>query len=368
MFSERLIDDVEKIKERSACNFFKYPARKKKDGSEPSFDEKFKHGAVRDRKWSNHDYITQLRADCAQIQNEVLEKYGYSIRVDHRSLLAQKEEAERNGDSFLAKLFDHIPEKYIGMISCKENDDPKLERLKKFRELRQHHFDLVLKMDALTQETNELDTKDDIQTASINAKHLMESKQFLESNPDSLQDLKSKMFSAISEVNKWKRAIIPHNDAVTQAKLEYMTKSEREVWRNYFETLAQKKHLEKFLTSLKKPDISQHDALQAYNDVVSGVKSKIFALISSASLLKKSVADIENKLEMPDCKKNILLVTHQIIQSNLYARKMLKFAGDNLNLAVDALQNQLFEQTASEKNIFTKHTKFLTFFVVTILL
>ncbi len=352
MFSERLIDDVEKIKERSACNFFKYPARRKKDGSQPSFDEKFKRGALRDRKWGDHDYITELRADCAQIQNDVLEQNGFSIRVDHRSLLAQKADAERNGDSFLAKLFDRIPEKYIGMISCKENDDPKLERLKKFRDLRQQHFDLVLKMDALTQETNELDIKDDIQTASINAKHLLESKLFLNSNSDSFQDLKSKMFYAIAEVNKWKRAIISHKDAVTQAKLEYMTKVEREVWRNYFETLAQKKHLEEFLSSLKQPDFSQHDALQAYEDVVSGVRSKIFALVTSSALLKKSVADIENKLESPDCKKNILFVTHQILQSNLHARKMLKLASDNLNRAVDALQNKLIVQTASDKDIF----------------
>ena len=45
MFSERMIDDVEKEKERAACNFFKYPARRKKDGSEPSFEESRKHGA-----------------------------------------------------------------------------------------------------------------------------------------------------------------------------------------------------------------------------------------------------------------------------------------------------------------------------------
>ncbi len=59
-----------------------------------------------------------------------------------------------------------------------------------------------------------------------------------------------------------------------------------------------------------------------------------------------------SKLESPDCKKNILLVTHQILQSNDHAKKMLKIANDNLNRAVDALQNKLFEQTAIEKNIF----------------
>ncbi len=348
MFSERLIDDVEKIKERSACNFFTYPARKKNDGSQPSFDEKFKRGALRDRKWGNHDYISQLRADCAQIQNDVLEQNGFSIRVDHRSLLAQKATAEQNGDTFLAKLFDRIPEKYIGMISCKDHDDQKLKRLKKFRELRHHHFDLVLKMDALTQEANELDTKDEVQNSSVKAKKLIDSQEFLHASPD----LKSQIYSAISEVNKWKRILISYHDALFQAKFEYMTKSERKLWQQYHETLAQKNHLQDFLQTLKKPDDLQKDALNAYEDVVSGVKKQIFALVTSSALLKKSVADIEKKLETPDCKKNILLVTHQILQSNLHARKMLKLASDNLNRAIDELQQKLFEQTATEKNIF----------------
>ena len=66
MFSERLIDDVEKIKERSAKAFFLYPARKKKDGSLPSFEEKWKRGAPKKRKWCNHQYVTELRADFAR--------------------------------------------------------------------------------------------------------------------------------------------------------------------------------------------------------------------------------------------------------------------------------------------------------------
>lgn len=58
MFSERLIDDVEKIQERSPENYFKYPARKKADGSEPTFEEKFSHGAPKDCKWSfNSKYV-----------------------------------------------------------------------------------------------------------------------------------------------------------------------------------------------------------------------------------------------------------------------------------------------------------------------
>ncbi|MBR6012825.1 MAG: MobA/MobL family protein, partial [Selenomonadaceae bacterium] len=354
MFSERLIDDVEKIKERSACNFFKYPARKKKDGSEPTFEEKFKRGSQRDRKWGDHSYVAELRADCAKIQNEVLEKNGFSIRVDHRTLKAQKEEAERNGDTFLARLFNRIPEKYIGIISCKENDDPQLAKLREFRQLRQKHYDLILKTDSLTKEAEELETKDAVQISSTKAKKLIDSEQFLHSSPNSFQDLKSKMFSAIAEVNNWKRAIISRHDAEEQAKMEYLTKAERTLRQNYFETLAQQKHLEEFLNSLKKPDDSQKDAFKAYDDVFSGVKKKVFALKMSAILMKKSVEKIDQKLETPDCKKNILMVTHKILQNNLHARKMLKLASQNLEKAVDELHDKLFAQTISEepKNIF----------------
>ena len=93
-----------------------------------------------------------LRADFAQIQNEVLEQNVFSIRVDHRTLQAQKEEAKKNGDAFLVRRFSRVPEEYVGVISCKEDDDPKIERLKECRSFRKQHFDLVMKMDAIAKE------------------------------------------------------------------------------------------------------------------------------------------------------------------------------------------------------------------------
>lgn len=346
MFSERLIDEVEKIKERSPKNFFKYPARKKKNGSEPSFDEKFNRGAPKNRHWADKNFLAILRADCAQIQNDVLEKNGFSIRVDHRTLKAQKEEAERNGDTFLARLFDRIPEKYVGLISCQDTE--KIERIKKFRALRKRHFDLISKIDAMTKESEELDLKDTVQKSSIDAQKL------LTQNFDSpqLRNLKTKMLSDVADVNKWKRIIISFNAAQEQAKLEYMSPSERELWHNYFETLAQKKRLEEFLDHTKRPADSQKDALDAYNNIHASVKKKIFALISSAALLKNSVDEIQIKLDSPDCRKNIQVVTHQILQQNFYAKKMLKLANDHLEKTVDELQNLIFTQSGDHKNIF----------------
>jgi len=274
MFSERLIDDVEKKKERAARAFFLYPARKKKDGSEPSFEEKWKRGSPKERKWCNRQYVSEMRADFARIQNAVLEQNGFSIRVDHRTLQAQKEEAERNGDSFLARLFSRVPEEYVGIISCKEDDDEKVARLREFRSLRKQHFDLVMKIDAIAKETDELEIKDAVQLASTAAKSLMDSKEYAAHKFTSqyLLAMRNKMLTAVAQVNKWKRIIISKHDAEEQAKLEYMTKFERELWQNYFETLGQKKQLEEFLQTLSKPDEKYKEEVKAYEELVRSVK------------------------------------------------------------------------------------------------
>ena len=350
MFSERLIDDVEKKKERAAKAFFLYPARKKKDGSEPSFEEKWKRGAPKDRKWCNRQYVSEMRADFARIQNEVLAKNGFSIRVDHRTLQAQKEEDERNGDTFLARLFSRVPEEYVGVISCKDNDDEKVARLREFRSLRKQHFDLVMKIDAMTKEADELEVKDAVQLSSTAAKSFMDSKEYAtqEFVSQYLLAMKNKMLTAVAEVNKWKRIIISQHDAEEQARLEYMSKSEKKLWQRYFETLAQKKQLEEFLKTLKQPDESDKEATRSYEDVVAGVKSKIYTLFIASLKMKKSVEEIQQRLDSPEFKNNIALVTHQILQANTYARKMLKRASEELDKAVDELRNALFAQTMEE--------------------
>ena len=325
MFSERLIDDVEKVRERAACNFFKYPLRRNVTAT---FEERRKHGAPKSRKWSDKSFLTILRADFAEIQNEVLARNGFSIRVDHRTLKAQKAEAESNGDTFLARLFSRIPEKYIGVISCQEDDNPKLERLRKFRALRKQQVELVMRLNALTKGTEELETKDAVQLSSVKAKKLMD--------------------AAVAEVTKWKRVIISYHEAEEQARLEYMSAAARELWQKYAETLAQKKELEEFLKNLREPQTTDRAAVKSYEEVVGGVKSKIFSLFTASLLMKKSVEEIERRLELAECKKNIVLVTHQILQSNVQARKELKRANEELEKAVDELRNAIFEQTVEE--------------------
>ena len=157
--------------------------------------------------------------------------------------------------------FSRVPEKYIGIIGSQEDDEPKLERLKKFRGLRKQHFYMVMKIDALTKEAEELEVKDAVQLSSTGAKSLMDSEEYKtqEFVSQYLLAMKNKMLTAVAEVNKWKRVIISQHDAEEKARLEYMSKSERELWQKYFETLGQKKQLEEFLKTLRKPDESQKE-------------------------------------------------------------------------------------------------------------
>lgn len=74
-----------------------------------------------------------------------------------------------------------------------------------------------------------------------------------------------------------------------------MTKSECEIWFHYSYTVSQIKHLSTF-----------------------------------------------KKTDFHNCKKNILLMTHQILQENYSSQKMLKQVNDNLEIAVDDLPNANF--------------------------
>ena len=280
----------------------------------------------------------------------MLAKNGFSIRVDHLTLKAQREEAERNGDTFLARILSRVPEEYVGVISCQDDDNPQLERLREFRALRKQHFDLVMKLEALTAETEELETKDAVQQSSTKARDFIATPKKL-TQPQ--QELRAKMFTAVAEVNRWKRVVISYRDAQEQARLEYMNKTERELWQKYSEALARKKQLEEFLKNLRKPKETEKAELKAYEEVVVGVQTKISSLSTAVAMMRKSVEETSQRLDSPECRNNILLVTPQILRANTQAKKMLKQASDDLSKAVDDLQNAVFAQTVAEpKNIF----------------
>ena len=356
MFSERLIDDVEKEKERPAKLFFKYPARKK-NGQEPSFEERKKHGAPKDRKWNDRKFLPELRADFARIQNDVLERHGFSVRVDHRSLKAQRQEALQNGDTYLARLLDRVPEKYIGLIAPLEEKNSQVEQVKKYRMARKEHQDILYAADMLEKEIEELALKDKTQKTTLAAKSLMDSDELQSQNKDAplIGELRDNVLSAIREVNALKNIILTKSDAEEQAKLEYLTPKERELWQKFKETKAQKEHWEIFAGNLKKPPATEPEALRAYEEIADSVAKKIRTLDAGLRLLQPTIAVIEDKLNTPDKKTSIQKVVHQMMMDDRRNRDRLKKANEHLDHAVEALRQVVFGEIekAEGRKIFT---------------
>ena len=355
MFSERLIDDVEKKAERPAKLFFKYPARKR-NGQDPTFEERKKHGAPKDRKWSERSFLAELRADFARIQNDVLEKHGFSVRVDHRSLKAQRREALQNGDTYLAQLLDRVPEKYIGLIAPLEEKNPQVEKVKKYRMARKEHQDILYAADMLEREIEELALKDDTQKASLAAKEVMDSGEY-QQHPDSslIGELRDNMLSAIREVNALKNAILTKDDAEEQAMLEYLTAPERELWHKFKDSKAQKAHWETFMGSMKKPPATEAEALRTYEEITDGVAKKIHALDASLRLMQPSITELMAGLNAPERKTSIQKAVHQLLMNDRPNRDKLKKANEHLDHAVEALRQVVFSEAIKEEHrkIFT---------------
>lgn len=71
---------------------------------------------VLDAKQTGGPEIEHMRARWAEMQNHALEQQGHAVRVDHRSLAAQREVALVRGDALAADNLDRAPEVKLGPV------------------------------------------------------------------------------------------------------------------------------------------------------------------------------------------------------------------------------------------------------------
>ena len=100
MISERANDGIE----RSAEKWFKRANTKT-----PALG-----GAKKSRTMMDKTWLPQVRAEWAQMANRALEKAGREERIDGRSLVEQRAEAERDGDQARAAELDRQPDVHMG--------------------------------------------------------------------------------------------------------------------------------------------------------------------------------------------------------------------------------------------------------------
>lgn len=298
MFSERLIDDVERKKERPAYKYFKRAAKPLKGEEAASFERRKEHGAPKDKKWHDKNFLIFLRADFAQIQNEILAKSGYSIRVDSRSLDAQQAEAKKNGDTFLAKLYLRVPEEYIGVKRSHFNC-PFAQTLQKTRQKNSQRLEDLFQIDLNQVLTKELETKNLVAQALLVAKN----------SP-------SFFASSITKLNALKHKLITTQKAIESAQAQYLSHDELKTLQAFKDFSAQIFHWDSLLKEMKTPPEHQLKNLAAFNQISTAIQLKISDLQQSANYLFPAVQAIEEKLKQPRTRQNITLVAHHLFQLN----------------------------------------------------
>ena len=353
MFSERLIDDVERTSERPACKYFRRAAKPLKGEQVASFERRCQHGAPKDKKWHSKKFFFEMREDFARIQNEVLAKNGYSIRVDHRTLNSQRVEAEKHGDDFLANVYKRVPESYIGIVPAHAGDYRGAD-LKRYRKIIQEKQSSLFQTDLKQKETEESETKFLVRCAEHACFALINSQAYKSANmeDESLCTLNQAILSGLEQIKKLKRKLVGVLRAHQRAQKEYLPAADHSFLIDYENKLRQRENLQRLLSQLIPPPEKQTENRQAFYAIQHAITKKISDLRIFLADNNSRFWDTKRKLDEPYRRKNVELVTHGILQKNLEVLNELKKTSTDVLKHVDALRGKL-EVREKPQNSFT---------------
>ena len=353
MFSERLIDDVEKISERPACKYFRRAAKPLRGEQVASFERRCQHGAPKDKKWHSKKFFFEMREDFARIQNEVLARNGFSIRVDHRSLETQQREAENHGDAFLAKVYKRAPESYIGIVPAHAEDSLATD-LKRYRKIIQEKQSSLFQTDLKQKETEEAETKFLLRQAEYASFALRNSQEYKSANmgDESLHTLNQEILTGLERIKKLKRKLVGVLRAQERAQKEYLSAADHSFLIDYENKLHQRENLQRLLSQLIPPSEKQTENRQAFHVIQHAITKKISDLHFFLADNNSRFWETKRKLDEPFRRKNVELVAHGILQKNLKVLNELKKTSTDILKHVAALRGKLYVRE-TPKSTFT---------------
>ena len=356
MFSERLIDDVERINERPAYKYFRRAAKPLRGEQIASFERRREHGAPKDKKWHRKRYFHELREDFARIQNDVLKKSGYSIRVDHRTLEAQKEEAEKNGDEFLSKLFKRMPESYIGIIAAHEENALTAD-VKNYRTRIREKQHSLFQTDFNQKTDEEFETRFLVKQAENVSHALMNSTAYKSANLDdeSLRPLNQEIIAELTRIRELKRELVGSLHARHRAQKEYLSAADYQFIRDYESKINQRAYLERLLHQFSLSSWEYQEQKKALHYIEQRIKEKNSELRSYLARQNSHYWAIQEKLQSPYPRKNIELVIHGLLQNDLKILTELRKTSEEVLQNVTDMRNLLESRKTlkSPKTTFT---------------
>lgn len=332
MFSTREIDAQERQQERTPEKFFQRANKKHPD----------KGGCAKAEKWvgrKRKDYLLHIREDFAKIQNAVLEKYGVPVRVDHRTLKAQQEDALRRGDHVLAELLNRIPETDFA-VSLDDilKKNARVERFQRLRALNDRHRHLVSAKNLTADRVRQ-----------IKAEELFEN--LLDEYSDLQDHLPEDVRKDLEDVHRDLLAtattVLWGDAAQEQARLSFMEEETRTLWHDMKESRAQLLDLRALAASIQTAEKTVTDEEHSAEKLLPALEERITTARKKYQRLAKKLQPEMRKLSARGTVRNIELRVNQLLFENELAKKrfekrlrdfaeMVKTAKSNLHTDDDA--------------------------------
>lgn len=345
MFSTREIDDVEKRQERPPELFFSRANSKAPE----------KGGCRKSWKWISADrqkYLLKLRKDYAVIQNEALERNGVNLRVDHRTLKAQREEALANGNYFLADLLKKMPEKYVGPVELMKADSEVVKNQKRLRAVNhQREKDLIARLmiqdgidkDTMEEKSQDLKQRQEVIFAYESDIEDADERAYFTEEKQKIQEMEKDMV-AVYGITIWAPK------AVEMASLDAMTTEEKELWQNLKSYGREKKEWEILKNRMIEPPGDDVEALEAYLKICPEIDKELDKINLKIHQAAAEIRPVFERLNLPHNKASILKRAAFYVNDNRLAKTEIRKLQRNMDSKLKSLDKHI-------KDYFVVHQK-----------
>ena len=332
MFSTREIDAQERQQERTPEKFFQRANKKHPE----------RGGCAKAEKWvgkKRKDYLLHLREDFAKIQNTILEKYGVPVRVDHRTLKAQQEDALRRGDHVLAELLDRIPETDFA-VSLDDilKKNAHVERFQRLRALNDRYRHIVSAKNLAADHVRQSKAEE------LFAHVLDEYNELRENLPE---DVRKDLGDAHRDLIATATTVLWGDAAQEQARLDFMEEETRALWHDMKAARKELLDLRAFAAGVQAAEKTTGDEEHAAGELLPVLEKRIAAAQKKYQGFAKKLQPEMRKLSARGTVRNIEMRVNQLLFENELAKKrfekrlrdfaeMVKTAKSNLHTDEDA--------------------------------
>ena len=344
MFSERKIDDRERINPRDPEIFFSTPDKRKPIE---------KRGCGKDEKWNGpkrNAYTCFMREDFAKIQNETLEKYGFDVRVDHRTLKAQREDALASGNLHLAKLLDRLPEPALSLADIMKENNPKVVQLMEYRKLRAERIKKLNQKELAKQSLS--DTTLLLSDLAINEKN--DAIKKLPVNVFSFTAIKNKKDEITrlqKEIDFLKPLVLTLSDAMEEAKTSFLNYKEKEIWQNIKDKRDRIHNLKLFMQNYKLSSTASEEEKNIFTEAKMEmdieIKHLYTQIIEDSLLLREKF----HELSSDDNRRKIQEKAIELLHENQYTRDKFIRISNELLSSMDELSNNAKNIIGKDKSV-----------------